>query len=95
MIKNFHQCNAYEQYLGDAVVFVSYRTPQAIKIDGDIYQCTAKYSRTTSKQVNRWIRETAHSNLYMITPDNFIELLTSKDYRGWFVFLQRQIRYNR
>lgn len=71
MIKDFHQCNAYEYIIGDAVVFVSYWTPTAVMMDGDLYVCSSKYSRTTSKQVTRWIRETAHDNLYMVSAPEF------------------------
>ena len=92
MKKRFHQCNAYEQYIGDAIVFISYWTPQAVMVDGDIYQCTAKYSRTTSKQITRWKRETAHSTLYTVSAPEFEAMLKGLDYKGNMGYLSERAR---
>jgi hypothetical protein len=36
-------------------ILFSYETPVAIEMDGDCYVTTRKWSKTTSKHVNRWL----------------------------------------
>jgi hypothetical protein len=38
-----------------AVVLFSYQTPVAALIDGQFYETNVKYSKTTSRHINKWI----------------------------------------
>jgi hypothetical protein len=53
-IKNLG-ANKTELWKDNGVVFFSYETPVAAKIEGKLYRTSKKYSVTTSKHINAWL----------------------------------------
>lgn len=51
--------NQTELKLNDWVVFFSYQTPVVAwnRRDGEVYVTATKYSRTTTKHINKYLRE--------------------------------------
>ena len=47
--------NVTEMRTNEAVILFSYETPVAAIVNGERYQTATKWSRTTSKHINRWI----------------------------------------
>jgi hypothetical protein len=76
--------NAYVQTLkNDVRVFVSYYTPIALIIKNKIITSDKKYSSTTSRQKNRFIKEYA-LKVNTISHENFLKLLKKYNiYKGW------------
>ena len=69
-----------------AKVFVSYYTPIAIVKDDFVLVIDQKFSRTTSKQTTRFIRENGSLNIAYLTPTDFKNALRNVGYTfstGW------------
>jgi hypothetical protein len=71
--------NQTELQIGDDVtVFFSYNTPVAAFVSGKGYiRSEAKYSMTTSKHVNSWLRKNAALNRVVTVPQYQIDALVS------------------
>ena len=48
--------NQTEVHMDGIIIFFSYKTPVACKIGDQYYRTTTKYSVTTSKHVNKWVK---------------------------------------
>jgi len=47
--------NQIEIHHGDNIFLVSYKTPVAAYVKGKFYKTSTKFSRTTSKHINKWL----------------------------------------
>lgn len=47
--------NQIEIRHGDNFFLVSYKTPVAAYVKGEFYKTSTKFSRTTSKHINKWL----------------------------------------
>jgi hypothetical protein len=47
--------NMIEVRHGDNLFLISYNTPVAAFVKGEFYRTTTKFSRTTSKHINKWL----------------------------------------
>lgn len=56
-----------------AVVFFSYETPVAAFINGRIVRTSKKFSATTTKHINKWIKTTAPSAIVSEEPQEFFD----------------------
>lgn len=76
--------------VGGAQVFVSYYTPIALQSDDYILVVDQKFSRTTTHQTNRWLRQMGNDaigrnykfNIAYVSPERFKEALKHIGYTG-------------
>jgi hypothetical protein len=63
--------NQTEIHLTDSVVFFSYETPVAAKINGKYYVTNETFSRTTTKHIKAWLESVNAESL----PQEFFNAL--------------------
>jgi hypothetical protein len=76
-LKRIRKTSAQELTLNTgAVVLISYSTPVAAFLPGDgWYKTEKKWSSTTSKQVNQWLKENDVFDLAKTKPQTFFDSL--------------------
>ena len=75
MVKQFHSMQAYIEYRNDSnIIFSSYDTPIVLKHNGIWITSNEKYSSTTTRQKNRFMRELMIRPTY-VDHDYFVRVL--------------------
>ena len=64
--------NQIEIRRGDNVYLVSYKTPVAAYVKGVFYKTSTKFSRTTSKHINKWLAGATASEVDQTVIENWI-----------------------
>jgi hypothetical protein len=74
MIRKFGSKNMTEMTVGAKKVLFSYKTPVVI-FDGENYFVTGeRFSTTTTRQINFYLREVQASEVSTLSPDLFLKL---------------------
>ena len=65
--------NQIEIRHGENVFLVSYKTPVAAFVKGKFYRSATKFSRTTSKHINKWLRGYAAQDVDQSVLDTLVK----------------------
>lgn len=75
-LKRIKSTSATEVIQGSKTILYSYSTPVAMKgIDGWYYRATEKYSVTTSRHINQWLRSNDAMDAEYVTQERLNELI--------------------
>jgi hypothetical protein len=77
-MKKFHSMNAYTLPISNYIeIFISYYTPIGVNVGGRFMTSNRKYSSSTTRQANRYVRE---HNLHVEIMDDASFLAMMKTY---------------